>query len=426
MHSAGHRANILTQLPARRRRVRRAATARSTGRWTSPDPAEPVRFGAAARRTPVGMVGPVRTLRPDWGPSGLSGPRRPDRTVSVVASWRGSTLHLWGWDGRHTVAPTWFAGAFDGASDPFRLGRLAVLDVGLPEEQQLRPVTLRLNPDRVAPWLRALGDSTVPGESLAWFVAVNRLAAATVAAGQLTPVVVEERNLRVARWKPVADGTLVRRVGGPGGGRRRRSASPATREATVAGIHAALVDGLARDRLVAQRWYPGLPSDRRPSTSAARAVFKALANPDPIVRGRTAPHLEAVDTLAARLDRHHRRALGEPVVLPRLRLVVPDDPFDAWEVVIEVVDELDPGRWCSADDVWQRDAARRRAGRPRGPPRHPGADHRRRRTAGRRGRRRAGRARRCRGTDGGRARRRRAPTCSSTRRRPSSPASVSN
>ena len=131
----------------------------------------------------------MRALRPDWSPSGLSGQERPDRTVSVVASWHGTTLHLWGWDGRHSVAPTWFAGAFDGADDPFRLGRLAVLDVELPQGERLRPVTLRLNPDRVAPWLRALEESTVPGESLAWFVAVNRLAAATVAAGQLTPVV---------------------------------------------------------------------------------------------------------------------------------------------------------------------------------------------------------------------------------------------
>jgi hypothetical protein len=298
------------------------------------------------------MVGAVRTLRPEWGPSGLSGRRQPDRTVSVVASWRGSTLHLWGWDGRHTVAPTWFAGAFDGASDPFRHGRLAVLDVELPEGGQLRPVTLRLNPDRVAPWLRVLAGSTVPGDSLAWFVAVNRLAATTVAAGQLTPVVVEERGLRLARWRPVADGALVDALAA------LEAAAPpiclaGDAEATVAGVHAALADGLARDRLVAQRWYPDLPSDRRPSTSAARAVFKALANPDPIVRGRTAPHLEAVDALAAGLERHHRRALGEPVVLPRLRLVVPDDPFDAWEVTIEVVDELDPGRWCSADDVWR-------------------------------------------------------------------------
>ena len=60
-----------------------------------------------------------------------------------------------------------------------------------------------------------------------------------------------------------------------------------------------------------------------------------------------------MDALAAGLERHHRRSLGEPVVLPRLRLVVPDDPFDPWEVTIELVDELDPGRWCGADDVWQ-------------------------------------------------------------------------
>ena len=160
------------------------------------------------------------------------------------------------------------------------------------------------------------------------------------------------RGLRLARWRPVTDGIL--------GGACSALAAAAPPiclagdpDATVAGIHAALVDGLARDRLVAQRWYPDLAPDRQPSTSAARAVFKALANADPIVRGRTAPHLEAVDALAAALDRHHRRALGEPVVLPRLRLVVPDDPFDAWEVAIEVVDELDPGRWCTADDVWR-------------------------------------------------------------------------
>ncbi len=290
----------------------------------------------------------MRTLP---GPSGRSGPRPPDRALSVVASWRRSTLHLWGWDGHHAIAPAWFSGIFDWPRDPLRLGRLAVVDIDLPGGDQLRPVTLRLDPDRVAPWLRTLADSPVPGDSLSWFVAVNRLAAVTVAAGQLTPVITTERDLRVARWRPVVDHALGDALAG------LEAAAPpiclaADGDASVADVHAALVDGLARDRLASQRWSPDLPSDRRPATSAVRAVFRALANPDPLVRGRTASHLEAVDTLAARLERHHRRALGEPVVVPRLRLIVPDDPFDPWEVAIELVDELDPGRWCSAADVW--------------------------------------------------------------------------
>ena len=36
----------------------------------------------------------------------------------------------------------------------------------------------------------------------------------------------------------------------------------------------------------------------------------------------------------------------------RLRLVVPDDRLDPWGVELELVDEADPGRWCSAADVW--------------------------------------------------------------------------
>ena len=38
--------------------------------------------------------------------------------------------------------------------------------------------------------------------------------------------------------------------------------------------------------------------------------------------------------------------------MPRVRLVVPDDPYDDWEVRLELVDDVDPGRWCTAEDVW--------------------------------------------------------------------------
>jgi hypothetical protein len=292
----------------------------------------------------------VRTSGPDWEPVGRLDRWHPERDVSIVASWQGGTLHLWGWNGRRAIAPNWLAGAFGDRADPLRLGRVASLDLDFGDRVRFRPLSIRLDPYRVAPWLRDVEGLGGGSDSLAWFAAATRLAAATVGAGQVTPVVVHERGLRVARWRPVNDQTLLDALAA-----LEASAPPVCLPvgAAAVDVHAVLVDGLARHRLASRRWQPDLPSDRQAATSAVRAVFRALADPDPIVRGAVAAHVRAVDALAARLDRHHRRAHGEPVVLPRLRLAVPDDPFDPWEVVIELVDELDPGRWCSAADVWR-------------------------------------------------------------------------
>jgi hypothetical protein len=292
----------------------------------------------------------VRTSDQDWEPDGRLGRWHHERDVSIAASWQGGTLHVWGWNGRRAVAPNWLAAAFGDATDPLRLGRVASLDLEIGDHVRLRPLSIRLDPYRVAPWLRDVERFVDASDSLAWFGAVARLAGTTVGAGQVTPVVLHERGLRVARWRPVDDQILVDALAA-----LEASAPPICLPAGASAteVHAALVDGLARHRLASRRWQPDLPSDRQPATAAVRAVFRALADPDPIVRGGAAPHVRAVDALAARLDRHHRRAQGEPVVLPRVRLVVPDDPFDPWEVLIELVDELDPGRWCSAGDVWR-------------------------------------------------------------------------
>ncbi len=83
-------------------------------------------------------------------------------------------------------------------------------------------------------------------------------------------------------------------------------------------------------------------------------MFNALANDDPLITGSAIAHPDELEALGTRFDRHHRRALGQPVVLPRVRLAVPDDPFEDWEVRLEVVDDADPGRWCSAEDVWDQ------------------------------------------------------------------------
>ena len=113
-----------------------------------------------------------------------------------------------------------------------------------------------------------------------------------------------------------------------------------------------MVDSLARHRLAERDWKAPLPSSRDPAMMAARSVMRALGGLDPLIGGSGVAHPDELAALAARFERHERRLRGEPVVLPRVRLVVPDDPYDDWDVRLELVDEVDPGRWCSAEDVW--------------------------------------------------------------------------
>ena len=76
---------------------------------------------------------------------------------------------------------------------------------------------------------------------------------------------------------------------------------------TVADIHAVMVDGLARHRLADAGWRPDLPTARAPATVAARAVFRALGSPDPLISGSAIAHPDEVHELATRFERHHRR-----------------------------------------------------------------------------------------------------------------------
>ncbi len=269
---------------------------------------------------------------------------------TIVGSWVDGTLHVWGWDGQAAVPPNWLHRTFERppwSRTPFAHGRVAAIELELPGGRALRPPTVRLERDAVARWLRSVGPPTKAGDSLAWFAAVGRLAASAVTAGLVTPVVADERGLRVARWLPLADPALDAALA------ELAAAMPPVclpRGGDVAEVHAAMVDGVARHRLADQGWRPPLPSGRTPALAATRAVARALADPDPVVRAPSVP--EGVDAVAEALDRRRRRAAGEPVVVPRLRLLVPDDPFDDWEVRLELVDDNDPGRWCTADDVW--------------------------------------------------------------------------
>ena len=115
-----------------------------------------------------------------------------------------------------------------------------------------------------------------------------------------------------------------------------------------------MVDGVARSYLFQSGWKADIGRGRNGSTQALRAVFGALAKPDHVVRGGAAEFDLALGQLRDELDRHRRRLSGEPVVIPRVRLLMSHDPHDPWEVRLELVDDTDSMRWCTASDLWDR------------------------------------------------------------------------
>ena len=115
-----------------------------------------------------------------------------------------------------------------------------------------------------------------------------------------------------------------------------------------------MVDGVARSSLHHSGWKADIGRGRKASTQALRATFGALAKPDHVVRGGTVDFDLELGRLRDELDRHRRRLSGEPVVVPRVRLLMSQDPHDPWEVRLELVDDSDTMRWCTAADLWER------------------------------------------------------------------------
>jgi SNF2-related domain/Helicase conserved C-terminal domain/SNF2 Helicase protein len=273
----------------------------------------------------------------------------------VVASWVDGTVHLWGWDGVHTALPNGLRLAFDRAAwrvDPFRIGHLSSLAVTLPDGATIRPASIRLPAARAAGWLGSLDGTEAAGDSLAWFTALARLASSTTRAGLVAPQIRTDRDMTVARWVPLADDAVDAALAALAAAMPPICVPTPGDPTTTAEIHAAMVDAIARHHLADREWRPPLPSARDPVLSVGRSVLRALADPDPVIGGGGVAHPDEMAALAARFERHQRRLRGEPVVLPRVRLVVPDDPYDDWEVRLELVDEVDSGRWCTAEDVW--------------------------------------------------------------------------
>ncbi len=281
-------------------------------------------------------------------------------------TWRSGALHVWGWNGDSVASAAWLYGGFghsrwsaSGGStergwhdSPISYGELGRVTIELPEGGQ-RPVpAVKLDPFGASVWLSETPDNGDLSPSLAWFAALTRFAVQLVGAGRVCPEVCEEGPFTVARWRPVLTdehrealahaASLAPAV--------CRNGSSASTDTILAGI----VDGLARAVLHHAGWKPDLGRKRSAEVQALRAVFASLAKVDAVIRSGDNGFDEALDDLTRALERHRRRLDGEPVVRPRVRLTIPDDLGDPWLVELELVDDADPSRWCTADDVWER------------------------------------------------------------------------
>jgi superfamily II DNA or RNA helicase len=294
---------------------------------------------------------------------------RINASMVVQATWQRGSVHVWVWDGATPVAP--YMAEIAGRRQrlplpPPSAGHWSSLALELPGGRSLRPITSRLDRLNGPRWLTAIdidepGTTDLIGDSLRWFATAAQAASSIVRAGQFAPVlrpgepiVATATAPTEAVWQPLPSKQL-------GEVTAMLDASMPPIAGTEPGVQAApvigaFVDGLARRQLARVGWSPSVPSDRRPATAMTKAIFRALSRADPRVPTASLgpPKFASLDDLGRRLDRHRRRGGGEPVLLPRLRLVVPNDPADPWTIELELVDEADPGRWCSGTDVWKQ------------------------------------------------------------------------
>ncbi len=285
-----------------------------------------------------------------------------DRSPFIAqGTWRSGALHVWGWNGESAASAAWLYSGFGRSrwdaqggwhDSPVSFGELSRRQLELPDGGQRSIPTVRLDPYGAAVWLSETPDGDELSPSLAWFAALVGYAVKLVNARRVAPTMIQEGPFTVARWKPILDeaGTEAVAHAAAIAPPICRNGSPAATE----DILALLVDGFARAVLHHAGWKPDLGRKRSVEVQATRAVFAALAKPDAVIRNGTDDFDVAVEQLGHGLARHRRRLDGEPVVRGRVRLTLPDDALDPWLVDLELVDDSNPGRWCTADDVWSR------------------------------------------------------------------------
>ncbi|MGI9028918.1 MAG: DEAD/DEAH box helicase [Ilumatobacteraceae bacterium] len=256
---------------------------------------------------------------------------------------------MWAWDGERPAPAGWLLRRVrptgESRSATSDLTRLTIDVHGAP---RISATSIRIDVASAVSWLGThLADTDHrPSESAIWFGQVGVLAARLVNAGRFLPAVATEHGRLVARWVPTLDKPLTATV------EALHQVAPGVCHDGSAGatrhIVDRVVDALCRHQLRASGWHPTAPG--RDAANRARVdVFRALGTGDP---GIITSHQRHVRHLGAALDRARRRSSGEPVVVPRLRLRPPDEPHGDFWVELQLVDDADGGRWCSAADVW--------------------------------------------------------------------------
>ena len=278
---------------------------------------------------------------------------------------------MWGWNGESPASAAWLYGGFgssrwsaqreygqsssgQGSSgwhdSPISYGELGRIQLELPDGGQRSVPAVRLDPFGAAVWLSETPSGNDLSPSLAWFAALTGFAVGVVGSRRVAPEVLDEGPFTVARWRPIFEPSHHDALA------HAAACAPAIcrngTRATTDEIVSALVDGLARSVLHHGSWRPSLGRKRAVEVQAIRAVFAALAKPDPVIRSGSDEFHGALSELSLTLDRHRRRLAGLPVVCGRVRLTLPDDALDPWLVELELVDDADRGRWCTAQDVW--------------------------------------------------------------------------
>ena len=279
-------------------------------------------------------------------------------------TWRSGALHVWGWNGIDTGSMGWLYGGFrerdlsgmrSGWHDsPVSYGAVGRISIDLPGRPALHASAVQLDPMGTAVWLSDLPPPEYLSDSLAWFARVAELARQMSASGRIVPMVADEGPFTVGRWRPVIDSDVEGLL------EQLAASMPpiciAGSGADTRSIFEQLVDGISRSFLNQFGWKADLGRGRKPATQALRAVFAALSKPDHVIRNGTDEFDVALGQLRDELDRHNRRVRGEPVIVPRIRLLISDDPLAPWKVRLEFVDDTDSARWCTANDVWERNA----------------------------------------------------------------------
>ena len=291
----------------------------------------------------------------------------PPSAARVVASWQRDAVHIWGWDGVQTMAPFWLSVGFPAAGrlgSPSRYGFHSSLDVVAPSGERLRPMSVRLDAVAGLDWLRAM---PVESDSVRWFGVLARLAERVIEAGAVVPAITTRPDATLGDVPNVVAEVHWSAATGPTVDAYLDSLAESmppiclpdvpgddqvARRQVVGTMFERFVDNTARASLQRAGWEPIVPRNRSPATAVVRLLFRALTGQDPRVQTTRAVHADALGPVTEILRRLAHRARREPVLVRRLRLVVPDDRLDPWRVDLELVDEFDPGRWCSATDVW--------------------------------------------------------------------------